>query len=288
MQNQLLSTFQRFPSTIPHLEIRDKNGYLLAYRFKIPQVLVDTLVETNAMLPPTPIHHECKADPRGVFPIRHYATWADSSLNIFYSRDYRHQLPTSKTWIERNQPLWKYLGDQLKVIYPEAYNKLTNIVLPEPLQLLCESWAGVAINQEMTSESILQAHQDWKDCKSAPNAVVPYRNYEEGDLILWQAKYIIELLPGDALLFMGSLICHDNNKVTRGIRNSVNLFTHKSNMDWIRRDPSTRRKRQGGVAVGGSYAWKKNQEGDKEMGDKDTGDKDTREQASNKRACRKL
>ena len=161
------------------------------------------------------------------------------------------------------------MGDRLKVIYPEAYNKLPNIVLPKPIQLLCEPWAGVAINQEMTSESILQAHQDWKNCKSAPNAVVPYGNYEGGDLVLWQAKCIIELLPSDALLFMGSLLCHGNNKITGGIRNSVNLFTYKSNMDWVKRDLSTRAKRQGGKAV--------NKEKDKDLG----------KQARNKRVRRK-
>ena len=74
MRNTLLSTFQQFESSIPHLEIRDKDGCLLAYRFKISQVLVDTLVETNSMLPPTPTHHEHKADPRGIFPIRYCAT----------------------------------------------------------------------------------------------------------------------------------------------------------------------------------------------------------------------
>ena len=63
---------------------------------------------------------------------------------------------------------------------------------------------------------------------------------------------------------MGSLICHDNTKITSGIRNSVNLFTHKSNMDWIPRDPVTRRKRNRKVAVGKSYAWRKNPEQEQE------------------------
>ena len=50
-------------------------------------------------------------------------------------------------------------------------------------------------------------------------------------------------------------------------------------MDWIRRDQVTRRKRNGGVAVGNSYAWRKNpeQEQEEEQG------KDT----PNKRICRK-
>lgn len=101
----------------------------------------------------------------------------------------------------------------------------------------------------MTLESVLQPHQDWKnmkDIQSVPNAVVPYGDYDGRDLVLWQAKYVIELRPGDALLFMGSLICHGNTKITRGVRNSVNLFTHQSNIDWIELDPGTRKKRAGG------------------------------------------
>ena len=179
-----------------------------------------------------------------MFPIRHYATWADSSLDIFYSKDYLNQQPKSSEWIEKNTGLWKYLGDRLKLIFPEAYNKLTNITLPAPLKLLCHPWAGVAINQQMTPDSTLQHHQDWKDIKSAPNAVVPYGVWEGGDLVLWQANCIVELIPGDALLFMGSLICHGNNKIKGGIRNSVNLFTHKSNVDWVKRDPVNRKRRR--------------------------------------------
>ncbi|RPB23691.1 hypothetical protein L211DRAFT_879921 [Terfezia boudieri ATCC MYA-4762] len=37
------------------------------------------------------VHHQRKIDPRGQFPIRHYATWADSSLHIFHSKDYLTQ-----------------------------------------------------------------------------------------------------------------------------------------------------------------------------------------------------
>ena len=57
-------------------------------------------------------------------------------------------------------------------MFPEAYNKLTNIVLPESLELLCHACAGVAITQQMNAECHLQQHQDCKDVKSAPNAVI--------------------------------------------------------------------------------------------------------------------
>src|SRR5437868_8439528 len=143
-----LSTFKRFPSTIEHVEILDKDGCLLAYRFKIPNTLVQSLVETDKYLPEINTYHQRNLDPRGHFPIRHYATWADSSLDIFYSKDYLAQQPSANIWIEKNQPLWNYLRDCLKLIFPEAYNKLTNILLPPPLQLLCNPWYGTTINQQ--------------------------------------------------------------------------------------------------------------------------------------------
>jgi len=141
-------------------------------------------VDSDKHLPELNTHHQQKINPQGEFPIYHYATWADSSLDIYYCKDYLTQQPASVTWIEKNQPLWNYLGHRLKLIFPEAYNKLTNIVLPPPLQLLYNSWASVAINQQMTPYRTLQAHQDWKNICSVPNAVVPYRDYDGGDLIL--------------------------------------------------------------------------------------------------------
>ena len=86
----------------------------------------------------------------------------------------------------------------------------------------------------MAPDSILQPHQDWKDIRTVPNAVIPYNHYDGGDVVLWQAKCMFELRPGDALLFMGSLICHGDAKIAPGVRNSVNLFTHKSDVGWIK------------------------------------------------------
>ena len=104
-------------------------------------------------------------------------------MYIFNSKDYLTQEPSSTAWINKNQPLWNYLGDCLKLIFPKAYNKLTNILFPPPLQLLCNPWSGVAINQQITPYNILKLHQDWKDIHSVPNVVVPYSNYIGGDLV---------------------------------------------------------------------------------------------------------
>jgi len=77
------------PLSMWRLEIKD--GSLLAYLFRIPDFLVQQLVETDQQLPEIDTHHQRKIDPQGRFPIRHFATWADSSLDIFHSKDYLSQ-----------------------------------------------------------------------------------------------------------------------------------------------------------------------------------------------------
>lgn len=231
-----LDKFTHFPSSPNHLQIHDKYGNILAYRLRIPSDLLDTLTDSDRLLPPTKLHKAQKEDPRGKFPIRHYALWADYSKKIYYNKHFIHDKPFSEQWLQQNTPLFEYLGSQLRFIFPEGYKKLTNFHYPNTLKPLCPPWAAAAINQHMIPCSPLLHHQDWRDIKTAPNAVIPYGNYTGGDLVLWQCQCVLELLPGDALFFMGSLITHGNKDIQSGIRNSINLFTHKSNVDWQKRE----------------------------------------------------
>lgn len=61
----------------------------------------------------------------------------------------------------------------------------------------CVPWAAMAINQQMIPTSPLLHHQDWRDVKTAPNAVIPYGTYTGGELVLWQYQCVVELLPGE-------------------------------------------------------------------------------------------
>ena len=102
MRNFQLPSFRRFPSTPEHSEIRDPDGNPLAYRLRIPEFLVEGLQDSDLQLPN---HFNQKADRRGEFPIRHYATWANSSLDVFHSKEYQQDQPASSTWIQQNKSL---------------------------------------------------------------------------------------------------------------------------------------------------------------------------------------
>jgi hypothetical protein len=68
--------------------------------------------------------------------------------------------------------------------------------------------------------------------------VIPFSTgsaWEGGDLILWPLKMRIEIQEGEGFLFLGSLIAHQAGEVTKGVRNSLDLFVHKSNFDCLGR-----------------------------------------------------
>jgi hypothetical protein len=63
------------------------------------------------------------------------------------------------------------------------------------------------------------------------NCVIPWKEYKGGSLVLWQLGIIIELEPGDAFFFMGSLIAYNIGEI-EGVQNSINLFCYTNILSW--------------------------------------------------------
>jgi hypothetical protein len=222
-----ISTFAHIPSTATHHQVRDIHGNTLAYKLRIPQNLIDNLVSTVSMLPPV----KAVASVRGDMQHRHYCVWKKSSVEPFLSREYRMDLPYSKTWIDANQQLFKRLSDDLRLINPECYVKFRSIqpYLPAELQPLCGVFPGLAINQAMTGDSGI--HQDWGDYYRGFNCVVPWGNFTGGGLVLYQAGIVYELQPGDVLYFYGNIMAHNVVDIV-GERNVLDLFCCKDLLGW--------------------------------------------------------
>ena len=97
------------------------------------------------------------------------------------------------------------------------------------------AWHGIAINETMVPKTTeLETHLDWQDINYGYNAVLPRGNFGSGNLIFWQAKIIYQVCRSDYLLFMGSVMAHQVSEIISGMRHSINLFCHKSTMDWKR------------------------------------------------------
>ncbi len=226
----LIPTFQRVESSPEPLEIRDDSSRLLAYRFRIPNNFVNTLERETALLPPI----QAKATVRGFFFHRHYAGWADSAVSPFMSAEYRNDLPASEVWIAANKPLFDWISQDLRFLNPEMYVKMVSVnsMLPPGVFPHCSAWFGCAINQGIDDPHGTGTHLDKKDDYGTYNCVIPFGNYEGGDLVLWGLKMRMELRPGDVFLFFGSLIAHKVDGITSGKRNVVDMFTHYNVFQW--------------------------------------------------------
>jgi hypothetical protein len=218
------------PSTSDNHLVLDPKNRILAYKFRVPEALIDNLAQASEQLPANNI----EAHQRGHYERVHYALWADSSPDIMMSSEYRKQLPHSEDFIAANSKLFKWLSNQLRMLCPELYNSYTSIdkYLELDQRRLAGAWHGTAVNRQIGSDDELKAHKDWKDAPKGLNCVVPWGDYTGGELTMYSLKLRWELKPGDVLFFGGRVISHGVEDVITGVRNSLDLFTHQSSMKW--------------------------------------------------------
>ncbi len=170
-----INTFTVIKSHENHHAIIDERGEILGYRFRIKPELLRTLEESTADLP----YMGVNAGNRGNYPTRHYTVWRDYSKEPYESADYRKELPASKEWCDKNDELFKYLSNGLRMISPMTYVRYRGaqpyLQALDNLQPLCGIWFGVAINQVVTGST--GTHLDFSD--SGYNCVVPWGEYND-------------------------------------------------------------------------------------------------------------
>lgn len=123
------------------------------------------------------------------------------------------------------------------------YLKLTSLIPFLPAHLNClggGAWSGVAVNCGHRAGTSSFIHYDWQDYSASYNCVVPTfhdltTTYTTANLVLWPLKVVMELKPGDTLFFFGYLIAHEVTPVSASLMNSLDLITHKSCLDWKKR-----------------------------------------------------
>ena len=244
---QAVQSFSVYPSNLGPLEIRDQQGVILGYRFRIPNQLIETLNESTTHLPTAKRAQVGGGNPniRGNYQCRHYAVWADYASKYRESGELERDGDDGRAWLDANQELFNFCSHQLRLVSPEQYVRMTGAVAKDMRRFkgktgmrfnpLAGAWHGVAINQGM-QEDESESHQDVMDNKGLFNCVVPFGDgFGGGDLVLWEMKMRIGLQVGDGFFFFGSMVAHKVAPITDGIRNSLDLFTHASNFHVLER-----------------------------------------------------
>ncbi|KAG0123255.1 hypothetical protein HOY82DRAFT_619514 [Tuber indicum] len=238
--------------------IQDSRGVILGYRFRIPTHLIRSLNDSRDLLAPSPqkmrkrkpvaklstARNQMTRGQNVRFQTRHYAIWSDRNPGYKESVELIRDGEQGREWLLANKELFDHCTQQLRFLSPEQYVRMTGRVVKdmaktkgvmgEPIRPLAGAWHGVAINEGL-EEDESKGHLDWLDDQNLFNCVLPFGDgFSGGELILWPLKIKVELRIGDGFFFFGSLLGHQVDRVTSGVRHSLDLFTHKSNFDVLK------------------------------------------------------
>ena len=112
-----VKTFTVIKSHENHHAIIDEQREILGYQYRIKLELLRMLEEMMAALPSM----EVNAGNQGNYPTRYYIVWHNYSIEPYESAKYQKQLPASKEWCDKNERLFKFLSNRLRMISPMIY-----------------------------------------------------------------------------------------------------------------------------------------------------------------------
>jgi hypothetical protein len=173
---------------------------------------------------------------RGDYVARHYCVWRPYRNTPCLSREFRDDMPLSLNFIDQNSDLWKYMSERLREQFPRTYREFTKHQLPNCLERLAGAWCGMVVNLGNPSTNTgvrTQPHRDVKESIYGYSCLTAFGNFTGGDLILWDAKVVIELKEGDLFFFPDALIHHSNEPVV-GERYSIVSFTQENVLQYWR------------------------------------------------------
>ena len=238
------NTFCYFPThESRHLEIQDSQGNIIAYRFRIPSDVTQHLNQSASLIPHLRALPDQSSSSSSKVKVKDadskrgstIATrnWSLHKLYVPLPRYHTNLLEDwnrgAEKWLQFNEPVFRYLGHVgLRNINPRMFSKFQEAAkyMPQGQNPVCPPWFGVAINVNQTGPG--QPHVDCNDSAFGYNVVVGFGGKWESDLILWQPHIKIEVVPGDAIFFLGRCFTHNAVLKTPATipRHVIDLYTH--------------------------------------------------------------
>ncbi|KAI9746896.1 MAG: hypothetical protein M1835_002333 [Candelina submexicana] len=247
--------FKHFPTNDRrHLRILDSEGNIIAYRFRIPEGHIMALQESASYL-----QHWVKGkklqeeaagsskgkekaqtsiDKRGVVA-RNYGVYKSYTPMPRLKADLLEDIPSGANhWLDHNKDLWAYLGDVgLRNLNPRMYGMFKHLAefLPLGVEPVASPWLSVATNVFQYGAG--NPHVDFNDMGFGYNVVVGWADKGSdwtSDLLLWQVKLRIEMVPGDAVFFLGRIFTHNAVVTSGGPRHVVDLYSHAAVLNYCK------------------------------------------------------
>jgi len=163
-------------------------------------------------------------------------TCKDLSSEPEWSKDYLEDDEDAKQFIKDIQPIWPKASQILLDVIPGRGRALTRFAYPQGLHRLAGAWAGCEVNIALNDNPVPSKFD--KDTGIVPpnqySCLTTCGQYEGGDVIFWEAEVIIEMKPGDVLLYPEACI-HRSVSETTGVRHSIVASTSKRMFQWFGR-----------------------------------------------------
>ena len=228
--------FIRLPSGPRPVLIYGSDGGLLACRAPLNRPdLIQRLSDTIDHLdqyPPKNYKH--KGIQRSEYKTRHLGVWAAYMKQPKYTKEHRDHSVVHDQFLQDNSELFREMSAVLGQMAPGIFKEFQRYPLAKGQSLDCGAWAACVINNGGNNPNQTEIHRDVKESQYGYSCIVSCGDYTGGDLILYDLGYILQISPGDILLFPDSLI-HHSNEPAQGVRKSVVTFTQENVYDYWHR-----------------------------------------------------
>jgi hypothetical protein len=228
--------FTRVPSDPDQpLLIYGSDGGLLAARVRLNKPdLIQNLSDTIDALPKDIKHYKFKGVKRGDYQTRHLGIWASYMTVPQYTAEHREKMEAHDKFLQDNKELFHHMTGLFGQLAPGPFKEFMRYPLAGKQDLPCGGWASCVVNDGGNNPNQTCIHRDVKESRYGYSCVVSCGNYTGGDIILYELGHILEIVPGDLLMFPDSLINH-NNEPAVGVRKSVVTFTQENVFDYWHR-----------------------------------------------------
>jgi len=236
--------FPRYPiDTTRPLEIYGSDGGLLAVRSTLvdPSAINELAKAVDRL--PVPKNYKFRGINRSEYKTVHYGTWAAYSPKCMVTRELRDAGDAGLEFLDSQKPIFNEMSRLLGQYAPGVFKKLQLYPVNEPAKRFVGAWMACAVNNGGNHPNQTEAHRDVKESQYGYSCVIAAGDFKGGAIVLYELGVIVDMGPGDMLLFPDALITH-RNEAADGHRISIVAFTQENVYDYWHREYNMKLPRQ--------------------------------------------
>jgi hypothetical protein len=209
-----------------HAVIKGFDGSILAYRASLNDD--DILTALNSSIEKVPKKRSASGDIN-----RHYCvTTPRADAEAHLSQNYGTDGVAAHDFISANNRLWDAMTSLLCLVYPGIHRNFRRYPLPNDIDRLCGAWTGCSVNVTTNSPPKTEVATDTSmieknKCSWGVSCLCAFGEFSGGAVVFPDLRLILEMRPGDLLLFPDHRLNYYLEPVT-GKRHSVLTCVHEN------------------------------------------------------------